>query len=144
MILLDSNVLMYAVGGDHALKPVAAVLVSFGYLGRFRVTPRVLEEFAFVYARRGRARSEAVELVGAWASSFAPVEHLSEEDLAAGFDLWSVHPRLDLADALLAASALRHEAQLVSADVGFGSVPALRFVNLASLDLRAELDLPGS
>src|SRR5687768_5203562 len=103
---------MYSVGGAHPLKPVAADLVSFAHLGRFRVTPRVLEEFAFVYARRGRARAEAVGLVGDFGSSFAPIEHASEEDLAAGFDLWASHPRLDLADALLSATALRHDAQV--------------------------------
>jgi predicted nucleic acid-binding protein len=140
VILLDSNVLMYAVGGDHPFKPLAAALVSLADTGRFRVTPRVLEEFGFVYARRGRTRAEAVEFVGEWASSFAPVEYASEEDLAAGFDLWANHSTIDVADGILAAQARRLDAQLVSADRGFAEVEELDWIDLADPDLLERLE----
>lgn len=131
MILLDSNVLIYATGSAHPMRDAAVALLGCAHEGHMRVTPRVLEEFAHVYARRGRPRPGAVELVGEWSAALGPVEHASEEDLAVGFDLWASHDRLDLADAVLSAIALRHGAQLVSADAAFADVVGLRFVHLA-------------
>lgn len=144
MILLDTNVLVYAVGGDHPNREPAVDLVSFAYTGRLRVSARVIEEFAFVHARRGRPRTTTRELAGEWAASLGPVEFIAEEDIADGFDLWVEHADLDIADGILAAQARRLGANLVSADSAFAAVADLRFVDLADPDLRDLLDLPQS
>ncbi len=135
MIFLDSNVLVYAVGRDHHLQASAVDLVGVADGHPLRVTPRVLEEFVHVYARGGRTRTHAVELAGEWAASFGPVEHPSEEDVAMAFDLWAAHGALQVADALLAATAIRLEAQLISADRGYADVPGLDWIDLADPDL---------
>ncbi|HUR78617.1 MAG TPA: PIN domain-containing protein [Acidimicrobiales bacterium] len=144
MILLDSNVLVYAVGRGHPLAPVAEDLLRFGETGRFRITARVLEEFAHVHSRGGRARIVARDLAAEFSASLGPVEFATEEDFASAFDLWVVHERLGLADAVLAAMAKRLDAQLVSADRHFGAVENLRFVNFADPDLRERLDVSQS
>ena len=135
MILLDSNVLVYAVGRGHPLAPVAEDLLASGDAGRFRITARVLEEFAHVHARSGRARTDSRELAAEFSASLGPVEIATEEDFAQAFDLWVAHSGLDFADALLAAMAKRNDSQLVSADRAFSDVAGLRFVDLADPDL---------
>lgn len=139
MILVDANVLVYALGGEHRLQAVARDTLELAPTVPLRVTPRALEEFAHAFARRGRSRSSAVELVGEWSASLGPVEHASEEDIAEAFALWAQHPGLQTADALLAATAMRHDAQLLSADRAFADVTGLRYVDLADPDLAERL-----
>jgi predicted nucleic acid-binding protein len=141
VILLDSNVLVYAVGRSHPLARVAEDLLAFADTGRFRVTARVLEESAHVNARIGRRRVDARELAGEWAATLGPVEYAAEEDVADGFELWVAHDQLDLADGILAAQAKRLDAHLVSADRAFADVPQLHFVHLADPDLAEKLGI---
>lgn len=135
MILLDTNVLVYAVGRDHALQPVAADLVSLAGQLPLRTTRRVVEEFAYVFARAGRSRKEAVARTHDWFDALGPVVSIEDEDVAAGFDLWERHPDLHLFDATLAAAARRLEATLVSADRAYSAVNGLTWVDLADPDL---------
>ncbi len=139
MILLDTNVLVYAVGRPHQLAEVAADVVAMSDAGGMRITPRVLEEFAYVYARRDRGRDLARELCWEWSAILGPIEHATEEDLAMALDLWADNARLQFADALLAAQAVRLDATLVSADKAFAEVEKLRFVDLADPELQERL-----
>ncbi len=139
MILLDANVLIYAVGGEHPLKPVAADLVSLAHELPLRTTRGAIEEFAHAYARRGRPRSDTVDYVVAWSEAFDPILVPSEEDFSAAFDLWQKFERLDVFDAFLAAIALRTEAPLISADRAYADVADLKFLDLADPDLLERL-----
>lgn len=141
MILLDTNVLVYAIGEEHDLKGVAADLVSLAHEFPLRTTRDVIGEFAHAFARRGRSRQDTTDVVVGWCEAFSPIIVPSEEDFAVAFDLWSEHQRLDVFDATLAATALRLDAQLVSADGAYGDVPGLAYVHLADPDLAEKLGI---
>lgn len=139
MILLDTNVLVYAVGRDHALQPVAADLVSLAGQLPLRTTRRVVEEFGHVFARAGRSRKEAVARAHDWFDALGPVVPIEDDDVEVGLDLWQRHPGLHLFDATLAAAARRLDATLVSADRAYSAVAGLTWVDLADPNLLDEL-----
>lgn len=134
MIVLDTQVIAYSVGGPHALREGALEIVTA--LGEQRIeattTPEVVQEFVHVHSRR-RPRAEAVAHARRWTSLLTPLLTTTQEDLPLGLRLYERHDRLDSFDALLAAVALRENATaLVSADRAFADVPKLRFVELGS------------
>ena len=136
MILFDTNVLVYAVGADHPLREPARTslrAVADGAAGR--TTPEVVQEFAHVYARGGRDRTEAVKQARALTLVLGPLIPVEEQDLDGGLDLWKRHKGLGAFDSVLAALAIRLEASLLSADRGLGKVRGLRLIDLSDPDL---------
>ena len=123
MILLDTTVLLYAVGSDHALRAPCRALVAAIGEGTVAATTtvEVLQEFAHVRARR-RSREDAA---------------------ARGMNEFRQHEALGAFDAVLAAAALRREhiTALVSADRAFASVPLLRHLDPAASDFSAQVGL---
>lgn len=128
MIVLDTTVLAYAVGADHPLRePSARLLLAIGE-GRIEATStaEVLQEFVHVRARRF-PRREAVALARDFAQALSPFLVVDEAALDRGLDLFARHAGLGSFDAVLAATALANDAEaLVSADMGFVSVPRLK------------------
>lgn len=91
-------------------------------------TPEVIQEFAHVHARR-RSRRDAVTLARRYAELLSPLLVVEADHLERGLRLLEGHPELGAFDAVLAATALAHEARaLVSADTDFRVVPGLRHV----------------
>jgi hypothetical protein len=134
VIVVDTTILLYAVGGDHPLRRPSLRLIEAIRGGRVRATTtvEVVQEFVHAYARR-RARPEAGGLGRAWAALLAPLISTTRADLEWGLTLYESHPALGAFDALLAAAALAREAEaLVSADRAFGDVAGLRHVDPAS------------
>lgn len=132
MILLDTTVLVYAVGGDHPLGAPARRLMEAIASGRLRATTtvEVVQEFVHVRARR-RDRRDAAALGRAFAGLLAPLWVTGEDDLAQGLDLFEALPSLGAFDAILAATARARGADgLVSADRAFGEVVGLRVLPL--------------
>ena len=132
MIALDTTVLVYAVGSDHALREPARALVAAIGAGTLRATTTagVLQEFAHVRARR-RSRADAVELTRAFAKLLAPLLPVEEEHLDLGLGLYERDEGLGAFDAVLAATALGSGVEaLVTADRAFDGVPGLRVVPL--------------
>lgn len=132
MIVVDTTVLVYAVGADHAHREPSRALVEAVEQGRLRATTtlEVIQEFAHVRARR-RGRQDAVRHARAYADVFAPLLLPVREDLDSGLALFRQHGRLGAFDALLAAAAIRAGAEaLVSADRAFAGVGGVRFVEL--------------
>lgn len=128
MILLDTTVLVYAVGQEHPLAtPARAVMerIRSGHL-RAHTTPEVIQEFAHVRARR-RSREDATQLARAFATLLSPLHATEQHHLEAGLDLWSRVPGIGSFDAVLAAVAIALDAELVSADRAFAEVPGLRW-----------------
>jgi uncharacterized protein len=130
VIVLDTTILIYAKGSDHAYREPCRLLV--GAVGDGRVeattTAQVLQEFAHVRARR-RGRADAVELARGYADLLSPLLTAGEAALREGLRLFERHPPLGAFDAVLAAAALDLGADLlVSADPAFASVPGLRHV----------------
>ncbi|MGI8422327.1 MAG: type II toxin-antitoxin system VapC family toxin [Gaiellaceae bacterium] len=128
MIVLDTTVLVYAVGADHPLADASRGLIESIARGDLdaTTTPEVLQEFTHVRARR-RTRADAAALARELAELLAPLLVVKAEHLAAGLDLYEGHADLGAFDAVLAAVALAADADaLVSTDRAFSAVPNLR------------------
>ncbi|HXF97924.1 MAG TPA: type II toxin-antitoxin system VapC family toxin [Gaiellaceae bacterium] len=134
MIVLDTTVLVYAVGEEHGLRAPARSLVEAIQRGSLQATTTLeaIQEFAHVRARR-RGRRDAAALARAYATLLGPLLRPSEDDLLRGLQLFERHRDLGAFDAVLAAAALAARAEaLVSADRSFGAVRGLPFVDLSS------------
>lgn len=130
MILLDTTVLVYAVGEEHPFRePCRRILRAHGE-GRIEAvtTVEVIQEFTHVRARR-RSRSDAVELARHYSAAL-PLQMVHPADLALGLELFARHTTLGAFDSVLAAVAINRQAEaLVSADRAFSEVPNLRWVD---------------
>ena len=134
MIVLDTTVLAYAVGGEHPLREPCAHLIRTVADGvvNATTTAEVIQEFTHVYSRR-RERRLAARLAKRYTEGFAPLLTIDADMLKAGLSLYARQDRLDAFDAVLAATALaRGAVALVSADRAFEAVPRLRFVDIGA------------
>ena len=121
MIVLDTTVLVYAVGADHGLREPCRELIGAIADGRVPATTsvEVLQEFTHVRARR-RGREDAARLARDYLDLLAPLLVVGEADLQEGLRLYTRSDRLGAFDAVLAATATRtSSAALVSADAAF-------------------------
>jgi uncharacterized protein len=131
VIVVDTTVLVYSVGDDHALREPCRRVVEAAAAGHIEATTtaEVVQEFVHVRARR-RDRREAARLGSEWVDLLAPLMALAEDDLRQGLALFQKQPSLGSFDAVLAAAAMRAEADaLVSADAAFAALPKLRHVD---------------
>jgi uncharacterized protein len=91
----------------------------------------VIQEFVHVHARRDR-REIAIARGRDYVRLLSPLRAVGQEHLDAAFALMAAHPALGAFDAVLAAVVMGSGSDvLVSADRGFGTVPALRWVDPA-------------
>lgn len=130
MIVLDTTVLVYAKGADHALRnPCRALIEAIANQGlQATTTVEVIQEFAHVRARR-RDRAEAAALARDYTELLSPLLTITADDLGQGLSLFERFPRLGAFDAVLAASAAARGAQaLVSADAAFAELPGIERV----------------
>ncbi len=130
MIVLDTTVLVYAVGTEHEHREPCRRLIEAidGGALQATTTPEVIQEFAHVRARR-RTRVDARRLAGDFADLLAPLVAVTDQTLRAGLELWGRHRRLGAFDAVLAATAGEAgAAALVSSDRAFATVAGLRHV----------------
>lgn len=128
MILLDTTVLVYAVGGDHPLRaPCRRVIEEVGK-GDIAATTtvEVIQEFAHVRAHR-RGRTDASALSRHFIDLLTPLVQPDESDLARGLAIFERHDALGSFDAVLAAIVLErdHLSGLMSADRAFSAIPGL-------------------
>lgn len=133
MIVLDTTVLVYAVGDDHELRERARSIVEAVGAGQVRATTtaEAIQEFTHVRARR-RSRRDATAVARGYADLLAPLLPVTADSLAAGLVLFERHKTLGCFDAVLAAATIAQEhTALVSADRAFDTVRRLRFVDLA-------------
>ena len=130
MIVVDTTVLMYAVGADHPLKDPCRRLVDAIGGGRILATTtvEVVQEFTHVFERR-RSRTDAAAQARRYAQLLSPLLPVSPLALDYGLALFEAHPGLGCFDAVLAAAALVEGAQaLVSGDTAFANVIGLSHV----------------
>lgn len=144
MILLDTTILVYAVGSDHPLRePCRAVIGAIGD-GRLTATTtvEVLQEFTHVRARR-RGRADAAALASHYATLLAPLVTLDGDDLTDGLRIFRDHDQIGAFDALLAATCLRREhlTGLLSADRAFAGIAGLTHLDPADPRSTAVLGL---
>lgn len=137
MLLLDTNILVYAVGRDHPLRQPAQALLRAADDGRVAITttPDVIQEFTHIYSLT-RPRDETAERALDVARACSPLVTSHESDVSVAIELFRRHERIDAFDCLLAATALRENVDgLVSADRAFAAVADLRWIDLADLDV---------
>jgi predicted nucleic acid-binding protein len=134
VIVVDSNVLLYAVGTDHPHREASKRLFDAVAAGTVAATttPDVIQEFTHVYGRR-RTRRDASRHARRFAILLGPLVATTNDVVVPALDLYERYEGLDAFDALLAAAA-RHEgaSALVSADRAFAEVKRLPFVELGS------------
>jgi predicted nucleic acid-binding protein len=128
LILLDTTVLVYAVGGDHPLRePCRRIIKEVGAgTTAATTTVEVIQEFAHVRARR-RGRAAASALSRQFIDLLSPLVQPEESDLIRGLDMFERHDALGSFDAILAAIVLGrdHLSGLMSADRAFSAIPGL-------------------
>ncbi len=121
MIVLDTTVLVYAVGSKHPLRDPCRELISAIAAGKLRATTtvEVLQEFTHVRARR-RGREDGARLARDYLDVLSPLLLVGEDDLREGLRLYARGERIGAFDAVLAAAASRSSAvAIVSADAAF-------------------------
>ncbi len=144
MILLDTTVLVYAVGTEHPLREPCRALIAA--VGDARITAtttvEVLQEFTHVRARR-RGRDDAAELTSQFAALLSPLITVDGADLAAGLDLYRANEALGAFDSVLPSVAMRGDGMqgLVSAGRAFAGVPGLVHHDPASNDFLSRLGI---
>jgi len=130
MIVVDTTVLVYAVGSEHAYREPSRSLIEAVRAGDIQATTtiEVIQEFAHVRARR-RGRDDARRLAAAYADLLAPLRTTSELNLRSGLEQWARSERLGAFDAVLAEVARDLGAlAVVSADRAFEDVDGVRHV----------------
>ena len=136
MIVLDTSVLVYAVGAEHPLRNPSRRLVEAIAAGRVDATTtiEVIQEFVHVRARR-QGRADAAKVGRNFADLLAPLLVMPESSVEAGLRIFERSKALGVFDAFLAATALASGAEaLVSADRAFSSVTRLAHVVLGTAE----------
>ena len=125
--LVDTAVLLYAVGGDHPLRAGSQRIVAAAGDGRLELhaSVEVVQEFVFHRMRRGDRRAAVRQ-----ASDVAALCVLHDFDgavLRTALDLIADSDALGGRDAVHAATAVRHGLRLIiSPDQAFDTIPGLQ------------------
>ncbi len=129
MIVPDTSVLLYAIGGEHPFRdPCARLVQAIGDDAMVATsTPEVIQEFTHVRSRR-RSRGDAIQHARQSSRWLAPLTVVEPADLLEGLRLFGGVARIGAFDSVLAAVALRLKATLVSTDAGFSYVSGLDHV----------------
>lgn len=144
-VLVDTNVVLYAIGGPHAYaEPCRRLLALAGEGGLTLEAPvDLVQEIAHHRTRRLRDRRQAAAdaLAAAALCRLHPVE---PEDARAAAQLFASSQTLSARDAVFAAIAARHGlGEILSADTDFDGLPQLRRIDPADSDAIDTLTQPG-
>lgn len=137
MILVDTNVLVYAIGGAHELREPARRVIDGVQRGAIpgATIGAVYLEFLHVYSRRRSPAAAAAAIQDLITLLGLPIELLASE-LVVAAGLYERHTCLEAVDAALAAVSLRPEVEgLVTADRAFFDVPGVRVLDPRSPEL---------
>lgn len=144
MILLDTTILVYALGEEHPLRRPCRTLVDAVGAGDIAATTtvEVIQELIHVRARR-RSRHDAAIAALAYAELLTPLVSPDEHDLRLGIDLFETVDALGAFDAVLAATAQRADTitGLASADRAFAAIRGLTHHDPADPDFLSDLGI---
>ena len=144
MIVLDTTVLVYAVGTDHPYRGPCQELIRpiAGGTVLATTTIEVIQEFTHVRARR-RDRKDAAGLARDYIELLSPLLIVGETDLREGLRLLEEGTAFGSFDAVLAAAAHAAGAEaLVSADAGFSGIAAVSHIVPDAEGVRRLLAIP--
>ena len=134
MILLDTSVFVYALGGSHPLREPAARIFAAAREGT-----AVASSIEVVCRAPLRARSAARSSHGrvrSYLELLGPPLSTTDDDRARAFELYARHVSVESVDALVASLCLRDDVDvLVTADRAFADVPGLPILDLGSAEL---------
>jgi uncharacterized protein len=130
MIVIDTTVLVYAVGAKHPFRDPCRTLVKAIGDGDVEATTtvEVIQEFTHVRARR-HDKKDAAGLARDYIELLSPLLIVEETDLREGLRYYEQVAGIGSFDAVLAAAAHASGATaLVSADGAFATAPGIRHV----------------
>ncbi len=133
MIVLDTTILLYAVGADHPLAGPSRDLIETVRVGGVPATTTadVLQEFTHIRGKR-RGREDAGRLARDWLDLLSPLLTITEDHARNAISLFERYPQVGAFDSFLAAVAIDSGAEaLVSADASFSTIRELRHVSPA-------------
>ena len=125
---LDTNVFLYAAGGDHPNRSPCQEILRRVARGELAATTssEVVQEILYVLARRGM-RDEGVLLARQVLQLFPEMLAVGPREMEAACDLIEAMPGLPPRDAVHAATMLTHGvAAIITADEDFERLPQLR------------------
>jgi uncharacterized protein len=130
--LVDANVFLYALGGEHpyrkACRKVVAALRARELRGE--ITVEIVQEV--VHVRRRRGTDDAAERGRDMLSWRLPLHSFEPPDLDRALKLLRGHPALSARDAVHAATALNRRIEaIISTDTHFDAVAGLTRVDPA-------------
>ena len=139
-VYLDTNVFIYAIGGESPHRDPARVLLRAVAEGRLAGETSAYTVQEIVRQRRRRGDAEATTR-GREAAALCAVLHPVDRDVAVtALDLVDRHPGLDVADAVHVSTAMTHGLSvLVSADRDLDGIPWIERVDPRDGDRLAAL-----
>ena len=129
--LYDTGVFLYATGTEHAYRAPCREIVRLAADGALfgEASVELVQEYVHVRARRSGEHGNAVR-GGRYVSQLCRLHALEPDDMSLGLSLLERSPRLQMRDALHAATALNRDIQLIlSPDRAFDQVPGLERVD---------------
>jgi predicted nucleic acid-binding protein len=135
MIFLDTNVFLYAAGGEHRLREPARRILRLLEAGTLAATTsvEVVQELTFVLWRRGLHR-QGRELARIVLRLFPAMLPLTRADLELALSVLDRSPSLTPRDAVHVATMRRHGIDTIaSADRHFDDVSGIRRIDLAEV-----------
>lgn len=136
---VDTNVFLYARGGEHRYRGACRQLLALVAGARVRLVAsgELVQEFAHVLLRRGLARKDALAEASE-VRRLCSIQSFDEPVLTAAFDLMRHYPVLGARDAVHAATAIAASmTAIVSTDRVFDDLAELE--RLDPLDLAIDL-----
>lgn len=132
-VLLDTNVILYAIGGPHPLaEPCRRVIRLAGEGGLTAEAPvDLIQEVLHHRTRRLHDREQAAREANA-AARLCRLHAVLPEDALMATRLFASSPSLSARDAIFAAIAVRHGLrEIISADDDFDGLPSLTRIDPA-------------
>jgi predicted nucleic acid-binding protein len=140
-VLVDTNVILYALGGPHPYAEPCRRIVALAGDGSIDMEAPVdlVQEILHHRARRlGDRRQAATEAMAA--AALCRLHPVEPQDSSAAAELFAASDRLSARDAVFAAIAARHGLDaILSADSDFDGVPGLRRLDPADPTVVADL-----
>jgi hypothetical protein len=140
-VLVDTNVILYALGGPHAYAEPCRKIVELAGEGHIGLEAPVdlVQEILHHRTRRLGDRRQAAEEASA-AATLCRLHAVEPQDVSNAVELFAGSARLSARDAVFAAVAVRHGLdEILSADGDFDGLPGLRRIDPA--DSAAVTDL---
>jgi len=128
MKLIDTNIIIYALGVQHPYKAACVVILNevAQDMEEYAVDAEGLQEVMYVLTRRSR-RQEAINRTRELMDAFKLIIPIGPAEIGAAIVFLERYPSLSPRDAIHAAVAQLHGLEgIVSTDTAFDQVPGLR------------------